>query len=103
MSGKDESSKKIYVVMGSTGEYSDQTEWPVCAYMDEKKAEERVLEASAISRMIFQWECAECGNGWRDHYASFCKMPKPQNKYDPNFEMDYTGTTYYLIEVNLVR
>ena len=28
----------IYIVYGSTGEYSDRSEWPVAAYMDETLA-----------------------------------------------------------------
>ncbi len=30
--------KKIWIVQGSTGEYSDHSEWPVCGYYDETAA-----------------------------------------------------------------
>ena len=39
--------REIYVVMGTTGEYSDKTEWPVKAFFDLSKAEDVVVKATA--------------------------------------------------------
>lgn len=79
----------IYVVRGQTGEYSDQNEWPVKAFNSEDKAKEYVLLC--------------------DHYAKISESKKSdryddcelKNPYDPNMEMDYTGTFYKYEVVDL--
>lgn len=40
----------IYVVMGTTGEYSDRDEWPVAAYRDGALAAEHVVRAEQCAR-----------------------------------------------------
>lgn len=42
--------EKIYVVMGTSGEYSDRTEWPIVAYMSEERAKQKVLELDEKER-----------------------------------------------------
>lgn len=42
----------IYVVMGTTGEYSDRDEWPVMGYFSEGKAQEHVIRASTRARVF---------------------------------------------------
>ena len=42
----------IYVVMGTCGEYSDRTEWPVAAYTDEGLAKDHVKAATAKAREL---------------------------------------------------
>lgn len=42
--------KTIYVVEGSTGEYSDWTTWIVCAYENEQTARQHVERAEAEVR-----------------------------------------------------
>lgn len=85
---------KIYVVTGSTGEYSDRTEWPVRAFRTQAQAEELVERASARARELFQER--ESKGGWGYDYSG-------KNAYDPRMQMDYTGTTYYVGEVELVE
>lgn len=36
----------LYVVMGSSGEYSDRSEWMVAAYADQPKAQEHVARVT---------------------------------------------------------
>jgi len=43
-------SKKIYVVMGEAGEYSDWDKWTVKAFGDEQAAKDYVVAAQAASR-----------------------------------------------------
>ena len=80
---------KVYVVIGSTGEYSDRTEWIVCGFLDEEKAQERVLLAGAEARELF-------ASGESSRYDS-----DPINKYDDKFQMGYTGTVYYYATVEV--
>jgi hypothetical protein len=81
-------SVKIYVVMGSTGEYSDHSTWTVCAYQDKQRAEEHADLAMMEARKI------------REHDDYFNSEDK--NIYDPKMQMQYTGTDYYTIDVDLL-
>lgn len=80
---------KIYIVIGSTGEYSDRYEWPVIAYLNKIKAQDHVLKASKRSDEIFET--------WKHDII----IPDGINEFDPSFRMDYTETSYYLWEVEL--
>lgn len=87
-----EMNESVYVVMGSTGEYSDRGEWPVVAYSVEDDAKAHVERAQARAREIFQkWH----GRAW--HWS---KEEDP-NEHDPDMCLDYTGTTYYVMPVPL--
>ena len=79
---------KVYVVFGTTGEYSDYVEWPVCAFAD---------EALAI-RMV-----ELCDGEWRRIKASpeYNDGIYVTNKYDPDMQTDYTGTRYNYYELEL--
>ena len=39
----------VWVVMGTTGEYSDRNEWPVRAFFDEAAAQEHIEKATKRS------------------------------------------------------
>lgn len=80
----------IYVVMGTTGEYSDRSQWPVKAYRTEASARVLVEKASERAREI---EVATKG--------SYRAMREAVNEHDPHMDMDYTGTTYYVMKVDL--
>lgn len=80
---------KIYVVFGKTGEYSDRMEWPVKAFKKKEKAERLVSEAEKHAKII---EVTR-----KDEY----RVPEGINPLDPKMQMDYTGTSYYYIEVEL--
>lgn len=94
---------EIYVVVGTTGEYSDRTEWMVCAYRDEQLAKDHVVAATA-------WADAEKAR--RDaHYQAirdtiplysapralthmYPKLEERVSPYDPQMRITYTGTGY---------
>ena len=80
---------KVYVVFGSTGEYSDRREWIVCGFLDEKRAQERVVLASHRANELFV-----------KYKNTYWDATKEKNEYDDRFDMDYTGTTYYYAEVD---
>jgi len=87
---------KIWIVEGSTGEYSDHREWPVKAYTTEVAAREMVELCSAEYRRV-KIRRNELGlmNTWDD-------MPKDcVHKYDPSFDEDYTGTLYRAYPIEL--
>jgi hypothetical protein len=88
--------KTIYIVMGTSGEYSDRDEWPVCAYSDKERAQQHVVDASNRARVLSQWRDAD-GKPWRYSDAP----DKPTNEYDPDMLMDYTETSYFLYETEL--
>lgn len=81
--------EKIYVVYGSTGEYSDRGEWTVAAYSDEAHAKQHVEAATKRANEI-EVLCGGARHFDPDRY---------QNEYDKNMGMDYTGTSYYYGEV----
>lgn len=81
---------KIYLVEGSTGEYSDAQDWIVCAYRSKEKAEEHASKATQRSKELQN-------ENWRYQNMD----ARGVNEFDSNFQMDYTGTDYYVIETEL--
>jgi len=66
---------KIYVVMGTTGEYSDRSEWLVIAYFDEEKAKQHVTLARQEAKRILH-------------------LAKHYNKFTREFERIYDAAGY---------
>jgi hypothetical protein len=85
--------KTIFVVEGSTGEYSDHREWLVKAYTNETKAIEHILLASQEANKLFVKYNS-------DDYAYGDSL---ENKYDPYMQMDYTGVRYRYHSIELVE
>lgn len=82
--------EKIYIVMGSCGEYSDHTTWQIAAYKTEEEARKHVEKAAErFSELNLKYH--------EDVYA----IPKKENEYDAGMHVDYTGTRYYVKEVDL--
>ncbi len=79
---------KVWLVYGSTGEYSEFTEWVVCACLEEQRAID-------ITKELNNW-CVEKGF---DHSSASWDGPKPD--LDPNFHANYTGTGYSYYEVEI--
>src|SRR5690554_918315 len=89
----------IYLVMGSKGEYSDRDEWPVAAYTDEAEAQKHVEAAERRAKEIKASLGAEY---WR--YRTLTREGKAeQNEWDPEMQIDYTGTSYFYYEAPLRR
>jgi glucose-6-phosphate 1-dehydrogenase len=89
--------KTIYVVFGSTGEYSDRTEWPVLAYTSEINAQSHVTRATGYANTIFQ----AVESGEVEKYSDQFDRLVQSNPYDSKMMMDYTGTNYYIVETTL--
>lgn len=88
---------KIYVIFGSTGEYSDRTEWPVKAVKDLDRAQEIVTLASEYANTLF----AKFENEEVSKHSNEGQELVSKNPHDPEMKMDYTGTSYYYTEVEL--
>lgn len=85
--------KKIFVIMGSTGEYSDRREWSVRAVSSKEAAISFVDQAEKIANEQEAIKYPPSGDTNWEH--------QPVSALDPNFKMDYTGTSYFYYEVDL--
>jgi hypothetical protein len=92
----------VWVVIGTTGEYSGRNEWVVAVYLEKGLAErhadlameeERRLlkarEASGVESYVFIYEQDSLAP---EHAALLV------NRYDPKAQRDYTGTDYHAAE-----
>lgn len=80
----------VYVVYGSTGEYSDHTEWTIAVYTTEEQAKDHAARAT-------KWVKENI-----DYYDSDYDKSKT-NPYDPSCRVGYTGTEYDVLKVPYVR
>jgi hypothetical protein len=80
----------VYIVMGTTGEPFTKSEWPVIVYKDKEKAKKHARMATEKADSIY-----------KILHINFDKLP--ENPYDPNMLMDYTGTHYFIRESILVE
>jgi len=81
----------IFIVHGSTGEYSDRSEWVVAAFTDLKRAEEWKEGAQKYASELFK---SRAGRAGRLRHIGI-------NPYDYYMVIDYTGTEYSIEEVSL--
>lgn len=78
----------IYVVLGTTGEYSDRMEWVVRAFRNEKTAQDQV------EFLTEKWAALKAGlERYTDEYRN---AEKAMTEWDPNFYEDYTGTSWWM-------
>ena len=84
----------LYIVRGSTGEWSDRSDWMVRAYFtyDEAKSEVERL-TTKLDELI----------GGRDvvSYEARKEVTELMREFDEDFSMDYTGTSWWIREVPL--
>lgn len=85
--------RKVYVVMGGTGEYSDRREWPVAAYLDKAMADAH--EDAAVRWARAHGLGFDADLGWEE------RRDRPPSPFDPGMHVDYTGTDYHVLEVPL--
>ena len=87
-------SETIWMVGGTTGEYSDRTEWVVDAWRSKAEAKARVL--------FLTTKMQELGISTLERYRTpWERAVDEMKKTDPDFSNDYTGTSYYLCELEL--
>jgi hypothetical protein len=80
-------SKTIWVVYGTTGEYSDRSTWDIAAYPNE-------ADAQAHADAATKFYCDE-------RVFELRHKTKPINPYDKNADCDYTGTEWGIYPVEL--
>jgi hypothetical protein len=78
---------KVHIVMGHTGEYEDHKAWPVAAYFDGRKARGHARRAERRAEELRP----------ENRYGK----PLGVNEHDPKMMMDYTGTTYGVMHVEV--
>jgi len=86
---------KIYVIQGSTGEYSDHMEWPVCAFKDEQKAKDFVVQLTKEAQELF----AASKHYLEYEYYDSAEVGLPPN--DPDFNCYYGRFNYVYFEAEL--
>lgn len=72
----------LWIVEGSSGEYSDRRDWVVCAYRTEEEAKRHAARAQARSEEL------------RRKHDTYWNIPAGANEWDPQESHDYTGTRY---------
>ena len=78
---------KIYIVFGTSGEYSDRSEWAVAAYEVEANAEAHVTAAKKwLQENVNLWEI-----DWNN---------LPENPYDPYMRLD-GGCEWFVYDTEL--
>lgn len=75
----------VWIVMGTTGEYSDHTVWTVKGFLSQRRAEVFALAAKQEADRLI----AESGERYISHGEA-------KHSLDPDFRSDYTGTDYYV-------
>ena len=94
----------IYVIRGSTGTYSDYTQWDAKAYHTEKKAIcicdglNETLKALKLHSSLDYHEIGYFGHKKEDN-DRFDKNREEMTKLDKNFVCDYNGADYRVIEI----
>lgn len=83
--------KTLYVIQGSTGEYSDRREWNVAVVDSEEAAKSYVL--------ALQKQYQEMPQAWLEDRWDFEDQMKEHMTLDPQFAIDYTGTNWWYAEV----
>ena len=81
----------IYIVFGTTGEYSSREAWPVKAFASFEKARGLVVHAESRANQLYDEYTKE------DEYG-FIDIPDGANEYDPQMWMDSNRTRYWVEE-----
>lgn len=89
-----ETEATIYVVQGSTGEYSDHREWLVHAFRHEADAQ---AEVEFLTAKWMELRASD-GTDWEERHAD----EEAMRVFDPGFFTDYTGSHWNVLAVDLV-
>lgn len=80
---------KLFVVIGTTGEYSDRSEWLVRAFKREADARTYVEALQDRRKQLPQRD-------WENDLAIEAAM----REFDPQYSEDYTGTSWFVRSVD---
>ena len=85
----------VYVVMGSGHHYHSNVRknWPVCAYNDEKMAEEHAIKAEDRVKEIFDSVKSMA------YYDKWATLGNAVNEWDPNMKTEIENIQYFTVKV----
>jgi hypothetical protein len=95
----------IYLLQGSTGEYSDRCDWIVRAYVDKAKADHDCSMANTQAAEYFKYAGEDVNLRYpscEDDYARDKALRADILLVDPDAQFDYTGSTYWVTACDLV-
>ena len=98
----------IYILQGSTGEYSDRTDWIVRAYHEKDAADssrtKADYEAAQCKKAVAEYEELESytNNEWSKIDAEIIAIRSRLLTVDLSAQFDYTGTTYWVVPCELL-
>ena len=95
---------KVWVVFGSTGEYSDRREWPVAAFFHVGTAQDRIRDCE---NWLLEHGCSRAASGDIDRPENYYdrhdfRDELERNPFDDqigNHGIDPCGVRYYHVEV----
>ena len=90
---KSKAVSKIWIVFGETGEYDSHHEWSIAAYKTEELAQ---AHADAATKFYQDNNCLTDRYKW-----SYSRLDEFKNPFDPNMDIDYTGTSWGVYPVEL--
>lgn len=94
---------KVYIVFGQTGEYSNHSDWPVRGFLVRELAERFEFGCAKWAyehseRIDEHEECDDCYS----EKSNGRKCPDTEKSpHDPKYRRDYTGTDYFVVEVEV--
>jgi len=102
----------VYVVQGTTGQYSDRFDWIVKAFRTKEEADKFQQDITDVIEQLWKFskkhdvdyyyfsdiDDLEASPEVKKTIASFYE---DVTKLDPKFQCDYTGTSYWVTEVEL--
>lgn len=93
---------KIYIVKGTTGEYSDRAEWDVKAFEKEETAQTFCAELNALAEVHTEREHNSFASKRYVTWESMRVVAEALEPLDPKARCDYTGLTYAVEELEYV-
>lgn len=94
----------VWILQGSTGEYSDRVDWIVRAYKDKEQATRDCSKANDQAeqyyKMVLETDLRYPTS--EADYAEEARLRKEILVVDPDARFDYTGTTYWVTRCDLV-
>lgn len=88
----------VYIIVGTTGEFSNREEWYVNAYLNEDTAKERIIELEHLMRVYGYNPTLPID--YKMHEKLIENMQKDPNG-DNNFRIESIETNYYYLIVEL--
>jgi hypothetical protein len=84
---------EIFIIFGTTGEYSNRHSWPVRAFATQVDADLFAIECQKEADPIWN---AGGSNDWSKYTKAREYLYENNCKCDQNLNFDYTGTDYYV-------